>query len=164
MKIKYKSGFTLVETVFVFVLVGILITITTPLVVETVQRADLTAAHESLYNALTRAQKLSQSQTNGQKWGVTVYCPPIYSNSYVIGVGNCSSRDTKYDEIIAIAPNINITLNSGDTIQFDVITGNNSSSWNSITLTNGRFSKSIVIYNQTINKDPASLTPNTSGG
>lgn len=159
MKRQYKSGFTLIEIVLVFVLVGILIAITTPLVVETVQRADLTAAHESLYNTLTRAQKLSQSQTNGQVWSV---CLDNTNHRYIIAVGTCSSRNTIYDEIIAIAPSMSISIYNGDTIQFDTITGK-SSSWNSITLTNGRFSKSIVIFNQIINKDPASLIPNTSG-
>jgi prepilin-type N-terminal cleavage/methylation domain-containing protein len=160
MKKQYKSGFTLIEIILVFVLLGILMAITTPLVVETVQKADLTAAHESLYNALIRAQKLSQSQTNGQVWGV---CLDNTNKRYIIVAGTCTVRNTLYDEVIAIAPNINITLNSGDTIAFDAIKGN-SNGWNYITLTNGGFSKTIVIYNQIINKDPSSLTSNTSGG
>ena len=159
MKRQYQSGFTLIEIVLVFILVAILIAITTPLVVDTVRRADLTAAHESLYNALNRAQQLSQSQTNGQVWGV---CLDNTNKRYIIVAGTCSVRVTTYDEIISIAPNINISISSGDTIQFDSIKGN-SNSWSSITLTNGGFSKSIVVYNQIINKDPASLTPNTSG-
>jgi prepilin-type N-terminal cleavage/methylation domain-containing protein len=160
MKKQYQSGFTLIEILLVFVLLSILITITTPIVVDTVRRADLTAAHESLYNALNRAQELSQSQTNGQVWGV---CLDNTNKRYIIVAGTCSARVTTYDEIISIDSNINININNGDTIQFDAIKGN-SNSWNSITLTNGGFSKSIVIYNQIINKDPASLTPNTSGG
>ena len=164
MKKQYQSGFTLIEIVLAFVLVAILIAITTPIVVDTVRRADLNAAHESLYNALNRAQKLSQNQTNGQVWGV---CLDNTNKRYIIVAGTvsatCSARDTIYDEIISIDSNINININNGDTIQFDAIKGN-SNSWNSITLTNGGFSKSIVIYNQIINKDPASLTPNTSGG
>jgi prepilin-type N-terminal cleavage/methylation domain-containing protein len=160
MKKQYKSGFTLIEIILVFVLLGILMAITTPLVVETVQKADLTAAHESLYNALIRAQKLSQSRTNGQVWGV---CLDNTNKRYIIVAGTCTVRNTLYDEVITIAPNINITLNSGDTIAFDAIKGN-SNGWNYITLTNGGFSKTIVIYNQIINKDPSSLTSNTSGG
>jgi prepilin-type N-terminal cleavage/methylation domain-containing protein len=159
MKRQYQSGFTLIEIVLVFVLVAILIAITTPLVVDTLRRVDLTSAHESLYNALNRAQQLSQSQTNGQVWGV---CLDNINKRYIIVAGTCSARVTTYDEIISISSNININIKNGDTIQFDAIKGN-SNSWNSITLTNGGFSKSIVIYNQIINKDPASLTPNTSG-
>lgn len=142
MKKYFKSGFTLVEIVLVFVLIGILIAITTPLVVETVQRADLTAAHESLYNSLVRAQKLSQSQTQGQVWGV---CLDEANNRYIIVAGTCVSRDTIYDEIIAIAPSITISSNSGDTILFAAITGNHTNTLSSVILTNGRFSKTITI-------------------
>jgi prepilin-type N-terminal cleavage/methylation domain-containing protein len=143
MKKYSKSGFTLVEIVLVFVLIGILISITTPLVVETVQRADLTAAHESLYNSLIRAQKLSQSQTNGQVWGV---CLDEANNRYIIAAGTCASRNTLYDEIVEIAPSITISGTSiADTISFAAITGNNTNTWSSVILTNGKFSKTITI-------------------
>ncbi len=156
MKRQYKSGFTLVEIVLVFVLVGILIAITTPLVVETVQRADLTSAHESLYNALTRAQKLSQSQTNGQVWGV---CLDNTNHRYIIVAGTCSSNDRNiiYDEIITIAPTISIVGNGGNNIDFSPVSGY--SDPNGITLTNGRFSKLINVDGQLIDKDPISLVP-----
>lgn len=150
MKKYSKSGFTLVEIVLVFVLIGILIAITTPLVVETIERADLTTAHESLYNSLLRAQKLAQSQANGQSWGV---CIDTSNSQYIIAATstNCNSRNTIYDEIIKISPNITIISSDGDALLFNSITGLYDGGGYDIgyqgiiILRNGKFSKTITI-------------------
>jgi|GEM_PF-179849 len=67
-----KKGFTLLEITLVIVLLSILMVITTPLVSNVINRTELISAHESLYNALLRAQTLSKNQENGQQWRVCI--------------------------------------------------------------------------------------------
>lgn len=139
-----QYGFTLVEITLVMVLIAILITITTPLVVDVVTKADLSSAHESLYNSLLSAQKLSQSQSRGEKWRL---CIDNTAKTYTITAGTCISP--LYPEIITIPDHITISSPQTLDIAFDSITGalNLANPWNlvTITLTSGTSSKSIIL-------------------
>jgi prepilin-type N-terminal cleavage/methylation domain-containing protein len=141
MKGIYK-GFTLIEITLVIVLIAILIAITTPLVSNIVIRSDLSSAHESLYNALLRAQQLSKNQYKNSKWRV---CLDNVTKTYTITAGICSS--TQYPEIISI--NSGITISSDQTldISFKPISGELDSTNDliKIDLTGGGVSKSILI-------------------
>jgi prepilin-type N-terminal cleavage/methylation domain-containing protein len=141
MKGIYK-GFTLIEITLVIVLIAILIAITTPLVSNIVIRSDLSSAHESLYNALLRAQQLSKTQYKDSQWRV---CIDNVTKTYTITAGICSS--TQYPEIISI--NSGITISSDQTldISFKPISGELDSINDliKIDLTGGGVSKSVLI-------------------
>jgi prepilin-type N-terminal cleavage/methylation domain-containing protein len=141
MKTKYK-GFTLVEITLVMVLISILIAITTPLVSNVVARNDVGSAHESLYNALLRAQQLSKNQYKDSQWRV---CLDNTNKQYTITSGTCS--DPTNVEIIKIASNITISSEQTLDILFTAISGELDNTTNSITvtLTGGGASKSILI-------------------
>ncbi|MEX0596637.1 MAG: prepilin-type N-terminal cleavage/methylation domain-containing protein, partial [Candidatus Paceibacterota bacterium] len=104
MKKHLYNGFTLIEITLVMVLIGILTTITIPLVSNTIVRTDVNAAHESLYNALLRAQQLSKNQYKSSQWRV---CINNTAKTYAITAGTCTSPINS--EIIQIASNITIT-------------------------------------------------------
>lgn len=116
---KLKSGFTLIEVSLVIVLIAIIIAITTPLAVDAVIKADLNAAYESLYGALSRAQKLSRIQERGQQWLV---CIDNTSKTYTIAAGSCSSP--VYKETIQFASHITITSSPSVNVVFASVTGN----------------------------------------
>lgn len=142
MKAKYK-GFTLIEITLVMVLISILIAITTPLISNVIARNDVGSAHESLYNALLRAQQLSKNQYKDSQWRV---CLDNTNKQYTITSGTCS--DPTNAEIIKIASNITISSTQTLDILFKSISGeldNTSKYPNTITLTGGGASKSIKI-------------------
>lgn len=141
MKTKYK-GFTLIEITLVIVLISILIAITTPLVSNVIARNDVGSAHESLYNALLRAQQLSKNQYQGSQWRL---CLDNTNKQYTITSGTCS--DPTNAEIIKISSNITISSEQTLDILFKAISGELDSAFNSIdiTLSGGGASKSIKI-------------------
>lgn len=154
-----KKGFTLVEITLVIVLIAILIAITTPLVSSVVTRNDLSAAHESLYNVLLRAQQLSKTQYKDSQWRV---CIDNTAKTYTITAGTCTS--TQYPEIITI--NSGITVSSEETldIPFKLINGELDSTNDSIKidLNGGGVNKSIIVnksgvIDKDINKDSAPI-------
>lgn len=141
MKVKYK-GFTLIEITLVVVLISILIVITTPLVSNVVALNDVGSSHESLYNALLRAQQLSKNQYKNSQWRV---CLDNNNKQYTITSGTCS--DPTNVEIIKIASNITISSEQTLDVLFKAISGelDNTSNSITITLTGGGVSKSITI-------------------
>ena len=163
MKAKYK-GFTLVEITIVMVLISILIAITTPLVSNVIARNDVGSAHESLYNALLRAQQLSKNQYKDSQWRV---CLDNTNKQYTITSGTCS--DPTNAEIIKISSNITISSEQTLDILFKSISGELDNTFNSITitLTGGGASKSIIIdkngvIDKQANTTSASTTTTTS--
>jgi prepilin-type N-terminal cleavage/methylation domain-containing protein len=137
-----QKGFTLVEITLVIVLISILIAITTPLLSSVVIRNDLISAHESLYNALLRAQQLSRTQYKDSQWRV---CIDNEAKEYTITAGTCTS--TLYPEVIKI--NSGITVSSDQTldIPFKLINGeiDYNNDFIKIDFTGGGISKSILI-------------------
>jgi prepilin-type N-terminal cleavage/methylation domain-containing protein len=151
MKHTYKA-FTLIEISLVMVLISILTTITISLVASIVIRTDVNVAHESLYNALLRAQKLSKNQYQNSQWRV---CINNNDNNYVIASGTCS--DPLYPEIIQIASNIVVASDQQLDIPFKSINGelDYDNNFIKITLSSGDVSKSILInQNGIIEKEP----------
>jgi prepilin-type N-terminal cleavage/methylation domain-containing protein len=141
MKGKYK-GFTLIEITLVIVLISILLLITTPLVSSVVIRNDLGSSHESLYNALLRAQQLSKHQYKDSQWRV---CIDNTAKTYTIAAGTCTA--TKYPETIQISANINISSDQTLDIAFKPITGelDYTNNFIRLNLNGGEVSKSILI-------------------
>jgi prepilin-type N-terminal cleavage/methylation domain-containing protein len=141
MKSKYK-GFTLIEITLVIVLISILLLITTPLVSSVVIRNDLGSSHESLYNALLRAQQLSKNQYKNSQWRV---CIDNTAKTYTIAAGTCTA--TKYSETIKISSSINISSNQTLDIAFKPITGelDYTNNFIRLNLNGGEFSKSLLI-------------------
>ncbi|MEY3471119.1 MAG: hypothetical protein RLZZ223_469 [Candidatus Parcubacteria bacterium] len=152
---KFKSGFTLIEVSLVIVLISIIIAITTPLAIDTVVKVDLNAAHESLYGALLRAQKLSRIQDMGQDWKV---CIDNNNKAFKIVTGECNNPD--YSETLEFASHILVTSSPSLDISFAAIdgkplNGSNNTSFN-ITLSSRSNSKTINIneagiINKTVN-------------
>lgn len=142
---KQRKGFTLIEVTLSILLIAILITITTPLVSNVVSRAELSTAHESLYNSILRAQNLSKIQSRNQKWRV---CIDNTAKQYIIAAGTCSSP--LYPETIKFSSNITISSTQTLDLQFTAIKGElyYAGNFSKISLNGGGVSKSIIV-NQT---------------
>lgn len=141
-----NKGFTLIEVTLVIVLIAILLSITTPLVSSVIIRSDLGSAHESLYNALLRAQQLSKTQYRDSQWRV---CIDNSAKTYTITAGTCTSK--LYPEIIKINSDITVTseqiLEQTIDIPFKINSGelNFNNDYIKINLTGGGVIKSIII-------------------
>jgi prepilin-type N-terminal cleavage/methylation domain-containing protein len=142
MTIFHNKGFTLIEITLVIVFIAILLAITTPLVFNVVARNDVGSAHESLYNAILRAQQLSKNQYKNSQWRL---CLDNTNKQYIITSVTCS--DLTNAEIIKISSNITISSEQTLDILFKAISGelDNTSNSITITLTGGGASKSIMI-------------------
>jgi prepilin-type N-terminal cleavage/methylation domain-containing protein len=152
MRDRYKKGFTLIEIALGMVLISILIAITIPLVANVVSRADLNSAHESLYNALFRAQQLSKNQYKNSKWRV---CLDNVSKTYTITSGTCSSPSNS--ETIQIPSNITISSDQQLDIAFKLLNGelDYDNNFIRIKLSSGGVSKYIIVNEfGVIDKDP----------
>jgi len=136
------KGFTIIEVTLAILLISILIAITTPLVSNVVSRADLNSAHESLYNALLRAQNLSKIQYRNQQWRV---CIDNTYKQYIITAGTCVS--TLYPETIKFSSNITVSSTQTLDLAFTSPKGelNYAGNFSQITLSSGGVSKSIIV-------------------
>lgn len=155
-----RKGFTLIEVTLAILLISILIGITTPLVSNVVSRADLNAAHESLYNSILRAQNLSKIQYRNQQWRV---CIDNTAKQYIIAAGTCSSP--LYAETIKFSSNITVSSTQTLDLQFTSPKGelNYAGNFSKISLNGGGVSKSIIVnQNGVIDKAATSDPSNTT--
>lgn len=136
------KGFTIIEVTLAILLISILIAITTPLVSNVVGRADLNSAHESLYNAILKAQSLSKIQYRSQQWRV---CIDNTAKQYIITAGTCAS--TLYPETIKFSSNITVSSTQTLDLAFTSPKGelNYAGNFSKITLSSGGVNKSILI-------------------
>ena len=163
MKNKYKA-FTLIEVTLSIILIGALIAITTPLVSSITIRNDLSSAHESLYNALLRAQNLSKTNYKNAQWRV---CINNTSKTYIITAGTCASN--LYPETIKIGSEVEVSSTQTLDIPFKIggeLDYNNN--FIRVTLSGGGVSKSILITKDGVidkvsTTDPAIATIVTNG-
>jgi type II secretory pathway pseudopilin PulG len=159
---KYKA-FTLIEVTLSIILIGALIAITTPLVSSITIRNDLSSAHESLYNALLRAQNLSKTNYKNAQWRV---CINNTSKTYIITAGTCASN--LYPETIKIGSEVEVSSTQTLDIPFKIggeLDYNNN--FIRVTLSGGGVSKSILITKDGVidkvsTTDPSITIPNYS--
>ncbi len=100
-----SSGFTLIETILVVALVGIISGIGLPLYGLMSGSNDLDVAENMLVASLRRAEVLSSSSDGDSVWGVAVM-----TGSFVLFKGaSYASRDVALDEVYDISDSIQVS-------------------------------------------------------
>lgn len=97
-----EQGFTLLEFVLSVAIVGILTTISLPVLSRIQTKNDLDTAVSALVSSLRRAEILSRSVDGDTSWGVKAA-----SGSVILFKGaSFAARDTAYDEIFSVPTTI----------------------------------------------------------
>lgn len=110
-------GFTLIEILLTVTLLTVLVGVSLPLYRNFVLRTDLTVARDSIFASVSAARQRSQYNIADGGWGVYVT-----AGSIVLFQGDSyASRDTEYDDVIAIADSVNIS--DDNEFVFDQLTG-----------------------------------------
>ncbi|MDP2656079.1 MAG: prepilin-type N-terminal cleavage/methylation domain-containing protein [bacterium] len=112
-----NRGFTLVEVMLSITAIGIIAGASVPIYQTFQVRNDLDIATTEIVQGMRRAHVLSQSVDGDTSWGVD-----IQSGSITIFKGaSYASRDTSYDEVFDLSPNVTPSGLSG--VVFTKFTG-----------------------------------------
>lgn len=110
-------GFTIIEVILVIAVAGVILTLTTPLIMPIIDRGQLTGSTNQIVKSLRTAQQYAQGVKNDSPWGVY-----LTANTMTIFAGiSYATRNAALDVSTSISPPINIT--SGAEIVFNKLTG-----------------------------------------
>lgn len=99
----FRSGFTLVELLIVFIVIAILFSMSIPLYRHLQIRTDLEVVTEQTRQALRRAQALSQSGNGDSTWGYSTENGVLYKG------GDYDTRNPAFDEFYPIPTTVSIS-------------------------------------------------------
>lgn len=141
-KKSFPLGFTVLELVLVFAIVGVLAGIGIPIGIDGYRSYLLTAETKNAIAFLRRTQNLALTNRNQSSFGLS-----ILSNQYVLFQGaSYASRNPAYDEAYPRGSNITITGSTTE-IVFEALSGKSNVS-TTMTFSNGYNVQTIGINNQ----------------
>jgi prepilin-type N-terminal cleavage/methylation domain-containing protein len=133
-----RFGFTLLEIILVFAILGISSAFIAPIYFSTKNKDDLDNKTDIIVSSLRRAQSLAMTGYQDSSWGLK-----ILENDIVVFMGeDYINRDPGFDDIVSVNKNIN---RSGlDEVVFLKNIGN-TNNFGSINLSISNFNREIII-------------------
>lgn len=120
------AGFTLVELIVVFVIIGVIAAVTVPLGTPIQRNKDFSTTIADMWGVLRRAQSFSASGLRAAGFGVHVVTS-TYGASYTLFQGSTYvARDASYDEVFTLPATVMLAATiagNGPDIVFAQATG-----------------------------------------
>lgn len=115
---KFTTGFTLIETILVVALIGIITAVGSPLFSGSLQSSDLDTAESTLVANLVHARSASMAVEGDSSWGVYVATGAVT----MFKGSSHALRDTDFDQTGSLPGTV--TLTGDNEVVFNKLTGN----------------------------------------